>query len=165
MQNQIFIITGAQGEGKTSRCLELVNQLKEANESVGGIVARGYWRDNTRSGFDLVNISTLETLAFATREIVEDWFKIKAFYFNPDAIAMGESTLRKACLENDWIVLDEIGNLDIKGAIWSSIFTDLIRIPNKKWILTVRDIFVEDIIRHWQLKNVKVLKIEDAFEY
>lgn len=165
MQNQIFIVTGAQGEGKTSRCIELVNQLKEANESVGGIVARGYWKDNTRSGFDLVDLSTQKKFPFATREIVEDWFKIKAFYFNPDAIAMGELILRKACLENDWIVLDEIGNLDINGAIWSSIFTDLIRIPHKKWILTVRDIFVEDIIEHWQLKNVKVLKIEDALVY
>ena len=42
MLNQIFILSGAQGEGKTTRCLEIVTQLKAKGESVGGILAPGF---------------------------------------------------------------------------------------------------------------------------
>ncbi len=85
--------------------------------------------------------------------------------FNPKAIEKGEVILRKAVLENDWIILDEIGKLDIKGHLWSSIFTDLIKTPNKNWIICVRDIFVDEVIEHWQMQNVKVLQLVDDFVF
>ncbi len=165
MPKQIIILSGAQGEGKTTRCLEIVSQLKAKGESVGGIVAPGFWENNIRSGFNLMNIQTNQEIPFARRDSIESWIKIKTFYFNPKAIEKGEVILRKAVLENDWIILDEIGNLDIKGHLWSSIFTDLIKIPNKNWIICVRDIFVDEVIEHWQMQNVKVLQLKDDFVF
>ena len=165
MPKQIIILSGAQGEGKTTRCLEIVSQLKAKGESVGGIVAPGFWKNNTRYGFDLMDVQTNQKLPFAQRNPKEDWLEIKTYYFNPEAIEKGEVILRKAVLENDWIILDEIGKLDIKGHLWSSIFTDLIKIPNKNWIICVRDIFVDEVIEHWQMQNVKVLQLKDDFVF
>lgn len=161
MPNQIFILSGAQGEGKTRRCLEIVADLKSEEESVGGIVAPGFWKKNIRSGFDLMDVQTHQKIPFAKREPENGWIKIKTFYFNPRAIHEGEAILRKAVLENDWIVLDEIGKLDIKGQLWASVFTELIKIPHKNWIVCIRDIFVDEVIEHWQMQNVKVLELKD----
>lgn len=162
---QIYILTARQGEGKTTRCLEIVNQLKSKGESVGGIVAPGFWENNVRSGFDLMDVQRNQKTPFAQRLPKENWKKIKAFYFNPIAIQEGEAILRVAVLENDWIILDEIGKLDIKGHLWSSVFTELIKIPNKNWIICVRDIFVDEVIQHWQMQNVKVLLLVDDFVF
>lgn len=164
-KNQFYILTAEQGQGKTIRCLEIINQLQSAGESVGGIIAPGFWKNNVRSGFDLMDVETNKTIPFAQRETKEDWVKIKAFYFNPKAISFGESVLRSAVRENDWIVLDEIGKLDIKGNLWSVVFSELIKVPNKNWIICIRDIFVEEVVQHWQLKNVSLLKLKDEFVF
>ena len=165
MPKQIYILSAAQGEGKTTRCLELVDQLKAKGESVGGIVAPGFWENNIRSGFDLMDVHTSQKIPFANRESIEDWIKIKAFYFNPKAIQEGEGILRAAVSENDWIILDEIGKLDVRGYIWNSVFSELIKIPNKNWIVCVRDIFVDEVIQHWKMQNVKVLQLADDFVF
>lgn len=165
MLNQIFILSAAQGEGKTTRCLEMANQLKAKGESVGGIVALGFWQKNVRSGFDIMDVQTNQKIPFAKREVETAWLKIKGYYFNPKAIQEGESILRTAVERNDWIILDEIGKLDIKGHLWSSIFTELIKTPNKNWIICVRDIFVDEVIEHWQMQNVKVLQLKDNFVF
>ncbi|MDA3904824.1 MAG: hypothetical protein PF484_01995 [Bacteroidales bacterium] len=160
-ETKIYILSGGQGEGKTTRCLEIVNQLKSNGENVGGIVAPGFWDNNIRSGFDLMNVQTNIKTPFAQRMAKEEWIKIKAFYFNPEAIEKGKSILHSAVQENDWIVLDEIGKLDLNGYLWGPIFSDLIKIPNKKWIICVRDIYVDDIIHHWNLNNVTLLQLTD----
>lgn len=160
---QVYILTGAQGEGKTKRCLELVKLLKESGKSVGGILAPGFWEINTRSAFELVDLSTNKKIPFAQRDCWKNWIKLKGFYFNPLAIEKGKAILSLAVKQNDWIVLDEIGKLDMEGHLWGPIFEELIQIPNKKWILCVRNSFVDDVIRHWHLDNVKVLKVTEPF--
>lgn len=164
-QAQIYILSGKQGEGKTTRCLEIVNQLKSKGERVGGFVAPGFWENNVRSEFDLMDIQSGQKFPFAKRKQEKDWLKIKSFYFNPETIKVGEAILRKAVLGSDWIVLDEIGKLDIQGYVWSTIFSELISIMDKKWIICVRDIFVDEVITHWQLQNVKLFHIKDDFVF
>ncbi|MBN1650134.1 MAG: hypothetical protein JW857_02330 [Bacteroidales bacterium] len=160
---QVYILSGAQGEGKTKRCIELVQQLKESGKSVGGIVAPGFWDNNTRSAFELVDVSTLKKMPFAQRDCWKNWIKLKGFYFNPSTIEKGKTILKQAVNQNDWIVLDEIGKLDIEGHLWGPIFGELIQIPDKKWILCVRNSFVNDVVEHWHLDKVKVLQIKDGF--
>ena len=161
---QIYILIGGQGSGKTTRCMELIKQIKEKGKSVGGILALGKWEENVRTAFDLMDIQSGETWPFASREKIDDWQKIKTFYFNPQAIVQGEKIVRKAANFNDWIVIDELGKLDLHGYLWSSIFSELVSISNKNWIICVRDSFVEQVIEHWNLKNVRILQIEQAFE-
>ena len=163
IQPQIYILTAPQGDGKTTRCLEIVNRLKSQRVSIGGIVAPGFWESNIRSGFELMDVQTNIRMPFAQREAKEGWINIKTFYFNPKAIENGELFLRSAVRENDWIVLDEIGKLDLQGFVWGPIFSELIKIQNKNWLLCVRDTFVEEVIEHWQLKKVKVLQLTDGF--
>ncbi|MBN2237423.1 MAG: hypothetical protein JW729_07675 [Bacteroidales bacterium] len=156
-----YIITGAQGEGKSTRCLSLANQLRKNDEKVGGLIAVGYWKDGVRSAFDLLDLSTNLKQEFASREEKENWKAHKSFYFNPKTIQWGKAVLEKAVAEKDWIILDEIGKIDMSGELWGEVFSKLQKIPNKKWILSVRNLFVEDVIQHWNLKNTKVLQITD----
>lgn len=164
-QSRIYILTAKQGEGKTTRCLEIFKTLKSKGKSVGGIVAPGFWENDIRSGFELMDVNSTQRIPFAQRVPRKDWLKIKAFYFNPEAIMQGELILRSAVQEKDWILLDEIGKLDIEGNLWGPIFTELVQKSNKIWIISVRDIFVDEVIQHWQLQNVKILDLNDKFEF
>lgn len=164
-ESVFYIITGAQGEGKSTRCLELANQLFEKHQKVGGLISVGYWNNGVRSGFDLLDLSTHQQKAFASRDKKEHWEFHKSFYFNPETTKWGKTVLEKAIAEKDWIVLDEIGKIDISGELWGEVFSKWSKIPDKKWILCVRDVFVEEVIRHWNLKNVKVVQITDDFEF
>lgn len=162
---QVYIITGAQGEGKSTRCTEIIRKLKSNGESVGGIIAPGFWENNARYRFDLMDVKTEQRMPFAQREAKAGWKKIKTFYFNPEAIKKGEAILHAAVQENEWIVLDELGKLDLHGEVWGPVFTDLIHKHHKKWIISIRDLFVNEAIVHWNLPNVKTLRLSDEFTF
>jgi nucleoside-triphosphatase THEP1 len=59
MNNKILFITGPQGGGKTTFVKELAALLKKSGFSTGGFIAEGYWENNLRSGFDIVEIGGL----------------------------------------------------------------------------------------------------------
>ncbi len=162
-ENQIYIISAPQGQGKTGRCIELINQLRSKGKSVGGLIAPGYWDGDQRSAFDLLDVESNQSMPFAQRKARANWLDAKSFYFNPKALKWGEDCLRKAVESKDWLVLDEIGKLDLKGMLWSPVFTELIKTPNQNWLLCIRDNFVHDVIQHWNLKQVKVLGLTEEF--
>jgi len=151
--------------GKTKRCLEIAAYLKSKNEKVGGIVAPGFWENNTRSGFDLMDIQTGKTRAFAQRTKREEWRQIKTFYFNPQAISWGDAVLRKAHNQCDWIFLDELGKLDMQGHLWNKVFTELIQHTQKNWILSIRESFVEEVIQQWRLYPNTPIHLHDTFPF
>jgi nucleoside-triphosphatase THEP1 len=160
---KIYIISAPQGQGKTTRCLEIIKQLKSKGKSVAGIIAPGYWEGDQRSAFDLLDVESNQSMPFAQRLEKANWIQAKSFYFNPKALKWGEDSLRKAVGTKDWLVLDEIGKLDLEGMLWGPVFTELIKTPNQNWLICVRDIFVNDVIEHWNLKQFKVLGLKDVF--
>lgn len=161
----IYIVAGKQGEGKTKRCLEIADYLKDKKEKVGGIIAPGFWENNTRSGFHLMDVQTGETKPFAERAEREGWNQIKTFYFNPEAISWGEDVLRKADKQCNWIFLDELGKLDLQGHLWNKGFTELVKQSQKNWILSIRENFVEEVIQHWGLYPVTRIHLYETLPF
>ena len=157
---KIIVISGAQGEGKTTRCHALAKKMHQKNFKVGGFIAPGTWKNGQRYSFHLLNLITNETYDFASREEQEGWEQIHSFYFNPLTIKKGEEILRVHSKICDWLFIDEIGKFDIKGKVWGPILHELLK-QDVNLVLSVRENFVEGVVEHFGILQDEILKESD----
>jgi nucleoside-triphosphatase THEP1 len=155
-RQNITIITAAQGGGKTTSMQKMVVEAQKDGKKIGGFFAPGSWKNGRRHSFELVDLQSREHLPFASREKREEWEYIHSFYFNPQTIQKGQDILRTQAENSDILFIDEIGKFDIKGKLWGSILTELLN-KDIELVLCVRDVFVEDVITHFGIKNPLIL--------
>ncbi len=144
----VFIITGNKAEGKSSLASSLATIIESRNFSVGGLVARGRWKQGRRSGFDLVVFGSDNPVPLADAispcEPAPDRFGYPyrsrkgptvgrdntnsgaealtagRFIFNPAALEIGNSAIEDAMKEErDLIIVDEVGAAEIEGRLWA----------------------------------------------
>lgn len=157
LKNKIFIITGEQGEGKTSCLIEVVDFLKIRDVKMIGFVAKGYWKNGLRSGFDLVDVNTNNQFVLCKSNFEKNFQKIGRFYFKPETIAIGNDILCETNISNDTlIVIDEIGLFELKGQLWADSLKKLLQTTSNPILITVRKNFVEDVISHFKINNYKL---------
>ena len=63
---------------------------------------------------------------------------------------------------DNFIIIDEAGLLQIQGRGWSDVITELLRESSKSLLLTVRDIYVDEVIKKWDLKKAVVFDITET---
>ncbi len=83
MKQNITIIQGERGEGKTTFVKSIVKERRNEGLSVGGLLAEGFWKDGIRDRFILVNLKNDDKVIYCQRDRVEGWEKIVHFYVNP----------------------------------------------------------------------------------
>ncbi|NOR86496.1 MAG: DUF2478 domain-containing protein [Bacteroidales bacterium] len=159
---KIIIISGKQGEGKTTQCKKLANKMKEQGLIVGGFIAPGTWKDGQRYSIDLLDLQTQKAYPFATREAQEGWEQIHTFYFNPQCIKKGEKLLRAHSKTSDWVFIDEVGKFDIKGKVWGPILQELLQ-QDISLVLSVRDVFVENVVAHFGIQRKEIVDESSIF--
>ena len=152
--NKIFIITGEQGEGKTTKLIQVVDILKKKNYKVSGFTAPGCWLDGLRSGFDIVDVRTNEKRLLCQGEYNKQYVKIGRFYFDTEAIKFGEQLLLTSNVpETDFVVIDEIGMFELQGKLWAGPFLKLIESASCPILITVRSKFLEDVKSKFNLSD------------
>ncbi len=157
--NRFIIITAGQGQGKTNLLKEVISILKSNSIKLKGFYAEGYWEDNKRSGFDLVNVSTNKKVKFCTTKVIQDWNKTFHYYFNPEAIKIGNQILNINLLSDvDLIIIDEIGKIDLRGEIWHDAFTNIVKNSEVPILFVVRNTFLKEVIEYWNLRDVKIFE-------
>ena len=110
IKGKVLIITGDQGEGKTTRLEQVIYQLKQKKCKLSGFIAPGRWVDDKRTGFDIVDINLGRRQLLCQDEYDEKYNKIGRFYFNPEAIKFGEQLLQfNKIHESEIVIIDEIG--------------------------------------------------------
>ena len=160
MNNQIFIITGTQGSGKTTFLSELMTYLKAEGISIGGFIAHGFWKDNIRNGFELENLQTGEKVVLSQAKPVEGWEKFRRFYFNPDSFEFGEKLLSPDNLINtELIAIDEIGPFELQGNGWRKAIDKLLEDTNTPMIWVCRKSILTEIVAEFNLKSYHIFNI------
>jgi len=154
--SNIIIITGKQGAGKTTMCQKLAAQMHEDGSIIGGFIAPGTWKNGLRHSFDILDLQTFKTYAFASREAHNKWKKIHSFYFNKQSITKGEELLREHSLTSDWVFIDEVGKFEIQGKVWGPILRELLD-QDIDMVLCIRDTFVDEVVAHFEIKNPLIL--------
>jgi len=158
---KVFIISGTQGEGKTTHLKEVVRLLQEKRRSIAGFVAEGSWENNKRTAFTLVNIKSGESIPLCGSTAKDGWMKEGRFYFNRDAIAMGEKWLGESISSrSDFVVIDEIGIFELNNKIWHTAFQKLLKQSNCNLIITARNSIIEKIIQKYALENIEVFSLK-----
>jgi len=141
---KVVIVSGKQGEGKTTQCLKLADEAVKEGRIIGGFVAPGKWQDGLRHSFDLLDLRTRNVYELASRDKKEGWEKVGSFYFNPETIKIGEIILREHVKDSEWLFVDEIGKFDIQARVWGPIMKEILPISSFT-IIAVRENFVDDV--------------------
>jgi len=162
MKNKVFIITGEQGSGKTSFLVQIIEELKKSGIHPNGFIAEGFWHNNERSHFDLIDLSNQHRILFCSKEFNQSWEQIGHFYINPAAIVFGEKILELAGINQSTLcVIDEIGPFELQNKGWShSIFSIIKSNPDLPMIWVVRKNLVQKVIAYFGLKNYSLIKVE-----
>jgi nucleoside-triphosphatase THEP1 len=158
--NRFIIITAGQGQGKTSLLKEVVSILKTTSIKLKGFYAEGYWENEKRLGFDLVDIATNEKVKLCSTKVMKDWKKIFHYYFNPEAIKIGNEILNiNSSSGTDILIIDEIGKIDLRGEIWHDAVTNIVKNSEVPILFVVRNTFLKEVIEYWNLRDVKIFEV------
>ncbi|MCF8367547.1 MAG: nucleoside-triphosphatase [Bacteroidales bacterium] len=156
MKPLIYIVTGEQGSGKTTFLKEVILELKKEKIRIGGIVAEGYWKNNQRDRFELVNQSNGARIVYCQRTPNEGWENIRSFFINPLGQSFGEEALNpKNIRDIDLLVMDEIGPFELQGKAWAGMITLLLEEVNIPMVWVVRESLVSEVLKKWGIEPVK----------
>lgn len=161
-EQQIFIITGTVAEGKTTTIKQIIKLLKENNIAVGGFYAPRILEGNITIGYDLVEIESGERFEFL--RINDDATnKIGKFSIIDEGLQRGKELLSlEKNNKKDIVVIDEIGKLELQNKGWAESLEILLQHKKHHILLSVRNDFLEEVLKKWNIKNYHVFDISSS---
>ena len=160
--SKVFIITGRQGEGKTTFLTSVLTELSLGGIKAAGFCADGQWRDNLRTKFEIVDINGTGRRLLCCDEAVKGFEKVGRFYFNPKTIQWGEDFLSTAKDNEQRIyVMDEIGKFELAQKVWYNAFHKLL---TEKYpvLFTVRKEILEQVIEYFHIFEPIIFGLDDT---
>ncbi len=159
----IVIITGKKGEGKTTFLIEIVNNCKAKKIETTGILQLGFWENNKRHHFDIIDIKTNQSMELCSIVGNENQQKFGSFYFNNDALEFGKKALSLENIQSaDIVFIDEIGMLELQDNGWAESLKNILEAYQKTIIISVREDFVDEVINKWGLQQAKICTINQC---
>jgi nucleoside-triphosphatase len=156
--NSITVITGEQGEGKTTLLRKIIRELSFKDFKAGGILSLGIWKNNKRDDIIARNLSSEEEILFCQREYKENWIKSGFFYINPDSLVFSiKAVEEKNC---DYFVLDEVGRFEMEEKGWHRAFITLINCSAKPVIIVIRKAFLNEVLTKFSIQPDKIIFAE-----
>jgi len=138
LKKRIKIFTGKIHSGKTTKLFNYINSLN----SVDGILA-----PIVNDKRMLFHISSKTMKEFEVDSGNLNTINIGQYYFLEKSFIWANEKLIESYLKNpDWLIIDEIGKLELDNNGWYISVNQLLEKTNKTIIITVRDIYVEAVI-------------------
>ncbi|MGE3551204.1 MAG: nucleoside-triphosphatase [Geobacter sp.] len=157
-RRRVFIITGEHGSGKSSLAAALAGLLRAAGQKPAGIIAEGYWEQDKRAGFELLDLASGARTSLCRREPGGET-RAGEFRFFAEGLAAGRAAFSAEKLSAAGaIFLDEVGFLELEGGGWAPQLEGLLGENGPDLILVARDYLLERIISRWRIKPCAVWK-------
>ncbi len=161
----IIIITGKQGEGKTTFLAQLVKQLQNENIPVSGFLSLVVYNNSVRIGYDLKDISSGESVMLCRIDGIDSDIRLGKFIFSPSALEKGNSII-SSFDGNGVFIIDEVGPLELTEKGWHSSLDSLLNQKSFKSnkcivILVIRESLVNEFIGKWNIKSPEIFNISD----
>ncbi len=161
-KSNVFIITGNQGEGKSTFLKGILFELKQAGIKTAGFYAEGKWKDDVRVKFDIVDIQSCHQRLLCCDEETQGFEKVGRFYFNPETIRWGEDIIAKAKLQERCVfVIDEIGKFELNHKVWYPLFYNLLQ-RNLPVLITVRKEILEQLVQYFKITDPVVFGLDET---
>jgi len=160
---EIVIITGDIHQGKTTFAQKIVADLLEQNIRIAGFLSIGINENGIRTGFNLVDIGSSRHIELCSDKKNEKRLKFGRYYFNSDAISLGNEILNENNLsDKQLIVIDEVGHLELNGQGWSNVIENITRSNTVPQFWIVRKSLVQKITRRWNIGNAYIFDITES---
>jgi nucleoside-triphosphatase len=155
----VFIITGAQGAGKTTCLLETVNLIKASANRLFGFYAEGEWENGRRKRFRIVDVQTAEQrLLCSFRQNSTD--AKGNFVFYSKTVKAGEKILRTGNRQKGAVaVLDEVGKYELEGRVWAQALKELLK-QDVCILMTVRDSMLDKVLSRFRITHPRIFTID-----
>jgi nucleoside-triphosphatase THEP1 len=158
--SSVFIITGKQGEGKTTKLAEVIRILKQKEQAVFGFYAIGAWENGQRSHFHIKDINSGESFLLCERQEIAEAGKSR-FVFFQQAINKGGQIIAEGMKRQKALaVIDEIGPFELKEEAWHNALTLLIK-NDFPILITVRERLLKTIIREFGIERPVIFRLEE----
>ncbi len=164
VNRKTFIISGKQGEGKTTLANRVNKILKESKVITGGIIAPAYRIKGHRAGY------MLESAGEAGKSVplCHESDNLKEhlpgrFVFDEKGIEYGEELLSEAGSRDcDLVIIDEIGPYELKGMGWDKAFEKLLNSCGCNLLIVVRESLTDIITDRYGLHKPVIIKVSEC---
>lgn len=149
MKPEVFILSGPIQSGKTTRLIKWC----EGRNDVTGILTPEV--DGKRFFFD---IETKNLFLMEAREDEGNILSIGKYKFSKSAFERASQILLNAINKNSgWIIIDEVGPLELKGEGFSEVIKKLFLIPSElNIILVVRENLFDTVLQYFNIKEYRL---------
>jgi len=161
LSGKVFIITGSVGEGKTTQLQKIVETLNNQNISIGGILSPRITENGNTTGYDILDISTNERVAFLRKTGDKNSPQIGSYSILSEGLKKGHDVLKNSQNNYQVVVIDEVGRLELNNEGWAENIRDLLSNSKSHLILSMRDRFIEEAVDKWSLQDYTVLDVSD----
>jgi len=163
LRPQVVIITGEIHQGKTTFTQKIVSDLHAQNIRIAGFFSVGINENGMRTGFNLVDIESSRQIELCSDKKNEKLIKFGRYYFNSDAISLGNEILNLDNLsDKQLIVIDEVGHLELNGQGWSNAIENITRNNTVPQLWIVRKSLVQKCSRRWNIGNAFIFDITES---
>ncbi|NMD03385.1 MAG: hypothetical protein GYA71_08955, partial [Bacteroidales bacterium] len=158
----VVIVTGEVNHGKTTVAQGVISYLLERNIKIAGFLCPGNDENGERKGYFLQEIGSPYKHELCTMTFNEKRQKTGRFYFNQDTLDKGLDLLKQAYSNknNELVVVDEIGPLELKNKGWSREIDNSFRNKDLVQLWIVRKKILGEVLRKWHQLNIYIFDIE-----
>jgi len=156
----ITIVTGKINEGKTTALRALYHENKKGD----GFISIKKMDGNKVHSFTATRLSSFEQKLLLLHEnyFSESFViagKVGPYFINLFTLSWIEKTIEQLIKERvEPIYLDEIGAFELRGYGYDRIFRLMIE-SNLDLVISTRVDSLEQVIKHYELKNIKVIQV------
>jgi nucleoside-triphosphatase THEP1 len=156
-------LTGSIRGGKTTVARKIIEMAGEAGITAGGILSERVTDGSRTTGYDIVNIGSGERERFLREEGDCNSGRIGRFRICRKGLSAGRKILDSFIDgRGKLIIIDEVGLLELQDGGWAASIKSLLdRSPNHI-LMTVRDVYVREIKRKWNIRGVEVINISES---
>jgi len=155
-----FLITGNRAEGKTSFIELLVDLISRNNIDATGFISRGRLKKDGSKDFYLQSLTGGREIILATKRPKADFKDYNYFYFNENALEIGESIINHSLKnKSPVIVLDEIGPVEFQKKGWYKALQRITESHKGILILSTRRRLVNRVPDFFRLKDYQIIDI------
>jgi len=159
----IVIITGEIHEGKTTFVQETLKSLSEEKIKVTGFLSLAINENGERAGFNLYDIETGGQIELCSSVKDDMRLHLGRYYFNQAALSKGDEILNSEKLQGtQLIVIDEVGNLELKGEGWCSAIENITKNDKIPQLWVVRKNLLPMVTKRWNTGDIYIFDIKES---
>jgi len=151
-ERKVSILSGAIQTGKTTALINWSHQRKNVSGILTPVI-------NGKRFF--MDASTKEQFAMEAAEDEKEILSIGRFNFSKAGFDRAIRIIRQSLHEPGWLVIDEIGPLELKKEGFYTVIKDLLKNHPVQLLLVVREGLPEKVAELFEIKRFQVIKKEE----